>query len=355
MGMAAAQQHQILRDRNRLLHRRDYARSGAGRRAGSLLTRRGNPPIDPAMRSRRLLYAIAGLVLSMAIARLCSAAPAISETPPHPLFLWKITGGKGTVFLLGSIHAAKADFYPLPRPIERAFAASSVLVEEIDLARQDPAHLRRMILEKGLYPPDDRLDNHVSAETRLALQKYLKRTGQDPTTFSRMKPWLVAVLVGGSAVDSDGISSRYGIDEHFAQEGAATHKQIGALESARYQLGLLSNLPASLQEAMLLSSLRDAQHGEHEVATLLDAWRTGDAKPIEEMITRDERTYPRLKPVYDVLLPARNRRMAAKITTYLDTPNTYFVVVGVGHLVGDQSIVRLLRDQHYTVERVGAE
>ncbi|HZU89375.1 MAG TPA: TraB/GumN family protein [Stellaceae bacterium] len=301
-----------------------------------------------------MLYAIAGLAFGTAIPQPCTPAPA-APAPPHPLFLWKVTGGKGTVFLLGSLHAAKADFYPLPRPIEAAFAQSAVLVEEIDLVRQDPAHLRRMVLEKGLYPPDDRLDNHISAETKHALQKYLKRTGQDPATFSRMKPWLVAVLVGGAVVASDGISSKYGIDEHFAREAAATHKRLGALESARSQLDLLSNLPAPLQEAMLLSSLRDAQQGEREIATLLDAWRSGDAKPIEELIARDEREYPRLKPVYDVLLPARNRRMVEKIAAYLATPNTYFVVVGVGHLVGEHSIVDLLRDRRYAVERVGAE
>src|SRR3712207_4917393 len=38
-------------------------------------------------------------------------------------FLWKATsdgGGGNTVYLLGSIHVAREDFYPLPEEIERA-------------------------------------------------------------------------------------------------------------------------------------------------------------------------------------------------------------------------------------------
>lgn len=306
------------------------------------------------MRRRPLLYALAGLAFGIALPHLC---PAVRAAPaaPHPLFLWKVTSGKGTVFLLGSIHAGTADLYPLPRPIEEDFGKSSVLVEEIDLGRQDPAQLRRLMLEKGLYPPDDRLDNHISAETRLALQKYLQRIGQSPAAFARMKPWLVAVLVGLTTIEAGGISGKYGIDAHFAQEAAAAHKPTDALESARYQLDLLSNLPADLQDAMLLSALNDAQQGAGEAATLLAAWRTGNARPIEELIAQDERKYPRLKPVYDALLPARNRRMADKIATYLDTANSYFVVVGVGHLIGRQGIVALLRDRKYQVERIDAE
>ncbi|MGH7054072.1 MAG: TraB/GumN family protein [Stellaceae bacterium] len=309
------------------------------------------------MKPRRLLLAATGLALALAVLCLGPAAPAQPATAPvrHPLFLWQATGGKGTVFLLGSIHAAKADFYPLPPPIEEDFAESSVLVEEIDLSRQDPAHLRRLMLERGLYPAGDSLDHHISAETQRALRKYLKQTGQPAATFSRMKPWLAALMVGLSAVDVDGISSRYGIDVHFASEAEAAHKEMGALESARFQLDLFANLPASLQEAMLLSSLNDAQKGKREVEALLAAWRKGDGRAIEGFITRDERKSPRLKPVYDELLPARNRRMVAKITTYLATPKTYFVVVGTAHLIGKDGIVALLRTKGYKVERIAAQ
>lgn len=309
------------------------------------------------MKTRRLLFAVAGLALGLAILQLRSGAAAkpAAETPRHPLFLWQATGGKGAVFLLGSVHVAKADFYPLPRPIEEDFAKSSVLVEEVDPSRLDPAYLRRIVHEKGFYPPGDSLENHISAETESALRNYLWQSGRPPTAFSHMKPWLANLMVGGFTIKTEGLSLKYGIDAHFAREAEAAHKDIGALESARFQLDLLSDLPAPLQEAMLLSSLSEAQKGKHEVEALLAAWRAGDAAKIEDIITRDVREHPRLRPVYDELLPARNRRMAKKIETYLATPKTTFVVVGVGHLLGKDGIVALLRTGGYKVERIAAQ
>lgn len=310
------------------------------------------------MNARRLLPLIALIALGAALPQLrpaIGAATRPAAAAPRPLFLWKATGGKGTVFLLGSIHAAKADFYPLPRPIERDFRKSSVLVEEIDLAREDPARLHRLVLKSGLYPPGDRLENHVSPETWRALQAYLKRTGQDPAAFSRMKPWLAGVIVTWSAVQPDAIHAKYGIDAHFAAEAKAAGKSTAALESARFQLHLVSSIPAPLQDAMLRSSLHGAREGAEGLDTLLHAWRTGNAAEMEDLITRDERRHPRLKPLYDMLLAARNRGMAAKIETYLATAKTWFVVVGAGHLIGRKGIVALLRDKGFTVSRISAE
>src|SRR5688572_31823149 len=49
-------------------------------------------------------------------------------------FLWKVEDGKGaSAYLLGSLHVLTADAYPLPAAIDKAFAESKTLVEEVDL------------------------------------------------------------------------------------------------------------------------------------------------------------------------------------------------------------------------------
>ena len=53
--------------------------------------------------------------------------------------------------------------------------------------------------------------------------------------------------------------------------------------------------------------------------------------------------------IYDKLFFSRNRKMADKIKTYLQKEGDFFVVVGAGHLVGDRSVVDLLRAEGYTV------
>ena len=40
--------------------------------------------------------------------------------------------------------------------------------------------------------------------------------------------------------------------------------------------------------------------------------------------------------------------MASKIEGYLKTKETYFVVVGAGHLVGDKGIIKMLKERGYS-------
>ena len=70
--------------------------------------------------------------LALAVAVLLSpaarAAIDTAEKKPNRLFLWKVTGKTGgTAYLLGSIHVATPDMYPLPKEIDEAFEASKVL------------------------------------------------------------------------------------------------------------------------------------------------------------------------------------------------------------------------------------
>lgn len=48
----------------------------------------------------------------------------------------------------------------------------------------------------------------------------------------------------------------------------------------------------------------------------------------------------------------RNNNMAEKINEYLKTDDTYFVITGVDHCVGTDSIINLLKNKGYKVERI---
>lgn len=52
----------------------------------------------------------------------------------RPVFAWRIQDKEAgaTVFLMGSIHVGKKEFYPLPQVIEKAFRESDALAVEVD-------------------------------------------------------------------------------------------------------------------------------------------------------------------------------------------------------------------------------
>src|SRR5215213_10063119 len=80
-------------------------------------------------------------------------------------FLWKVTSGGKVMYLAGSVHALTADAYPLNPVYQRAFDASGVLVEEIDLAEADPLTGGFGLLTKGMYQDGRTFNTVVSRQT----------------------------------------------------------------------------------------------------------------------------------------------------------------------------------------------
>jgi hypothetical protein len=66
----------------------------------------------------------------------------------------------------------------------------------------------------------------------------------------------------------------------------------------------------------------------------------------------DELHDPLLKAFQDQLIYKRNIAMAQQLETYMATPKKYFVVVGAGHLVGERSILALLREKRYQIDQL---
>ena len=70
------------------------------------------------------------------------------------------------------------------------------------------------------------------------------------------------------------------------------------------------------------------------------------------MATRSMTGDRRLSSIYEILIYDRNRKMVSKIEDFLKTKETYFVIVGAGHLIGGQGIVEILKAKGYTVEQL---
>jgi uncharacterized protein len=272
----------------------------------------------------------------------------------HKVFAWRVSGDRGTVYLVGSIHIGKPDLYPLPPPIEQAFAASSELVEEIDMSGANLAQLRQLVLERGLYTGDDKLERHLSAATRTALAAYLQRTGQAPAALSQMRPWLASMEILTVQLQALGYAGKYAIDQHFLDEAEAAKKPVAGLETIRFQVDLLSGLPADLQDKLVLSELVEAGSLAQKAAAIINAWRSGDLARMQGILTRAEREHPDLKPLMEAVVYKRNAAMAARIEVFLKSPQTRFVVVGSLHLVGDRGILKLLQDKGYRIEQLTA-
>jgi uncharacterized protein YbaP (TraB family) len=265
-------------------------------------------------------------------------------------FLWKVQSKTTTVYLLGSIHFMKKEFYPLNRRIEDAFDRSTVLAVEANVDDVSKMNIQGL-MEKAFYRSDDTLKKHISAKTYKRVKKECEATGIPAWLMDSQKPWFLALMLESLELVKLGFDPTYGIDVHFLSE-ASGKKKIKELESVDYQVNLLSGFSDSEQEAFLLSTLKDLNSYRKEVDKLLDAWISGDTSAMEPILQRSVMEDKGMASVYDKLLYERNRNMVAKIEGYLKAGETHFVVVGAGHLLGERGIINLLRQKGYRIEQL---
>ena len=286
-------------------------------------------------------------VLALTSAAQLAAQPAAAPRNTHPL--WEARGKSNSVYLLGSIHFAKDDIYPLAKPIEQAYERSSIIVFEADLGEMKSMETQARLLKAGMSPAGKTLSQQVGKETYSALQSWLKNAGGEPSMLDQMKPWLASVTMVVLELQKLGFNPSQGIDEHFYSRAKGGKKEIRGLETVDFQVDLFANLSDEDSELFLKSMLEDTARFPKIFADVIEAWKTGDAAKIEALLLEITKKYP---AIYKKFLTDRNRVWFPKIEEFLTGDKNVFVVVGMGHLVGSDGVVQLLRKKGIRVEQL---
>ncbi len=286
-------------------------------------------------------------VLALTSAAQLAAQPATAPRNTHPL--WEARGKSNSVYLLGSIHFAKDDFYPLAKPIEQAYERSSIVVFEADLGEMKSMETQARLLKAGMSPAGKTLGQQVAKETYSALQSWLKNSGGEPSMLDQTKPWLASVTVVALELQKLGFNPSQGIDEHFYSRAKADKKEIRGLETVDFQVNLFSNLSDEDSELFLKSMLEETARFPKIFAEVIEAWKTGDGAKIEPLLLEITKKYP---AIYKKFLTDRNRVWFPKIEEFLTGDKNVYVVVGMAHLVGSDGVVQLLRKKGIRVEQL---
>lgn len=260
-------------------------------------------------------------------------------------FLWRVSSPTAQVFLLGSIHVARQDLYPLAAPIETAYENSARVVLELHLTPEIEAETVKKSLALGLYPEGDSVEKHLSPEGWQRYSKFLESSGKPLGAFIRMKPWLASLGLLMDELGQDGFVPALGIDRYFQDKAEKDGKPIESLETVDEQLGTLAHLDDKIQELMLLEFLDTKDELGSQMNQAFFAWSAGDVEGLEKIMLSSV-TRPEYEPLHQNLFIDRNHRMTAKLRQYLQGSGASLVIVGSGHLVGDEGILALVARDH---------
>lgn len=261
--------------------------------------------------------------------------------------LWEVRGQGCTAWLLGSVHVADESIYPLSTTIENAYRRADVLAVEADVtAPLSPE--AQAILESAVYPEGQSLDDDIPQEQ----QRDLAEHGIDLSPFRHMRPWFAIMAAMQGRLAEMGLRPDLGIDLHFLERAHGQGKPVVELEGMARQLRDIQSLVEMDYKGFVHYTLQDLDRLEEDLSVFLKAWKTGDEALMEERLFMDLRADPGLRPFFEKLFFERNVGMARKVEGYLASGRDHLVVVGSGHLVGERSVVDLLRRAGYDVRRL---
>lgn len=309
----------------------------------------------PSVHVRLLLVLLVALVFPASVR--ADSQMASANEPPVPL-LWKVSGERGALYILGSFHLLRPDDYPLSPDVEAAFADSQQVVFELPPQEMASPALALQMGQAAIRTDGTTLDSQLSPELRAKLagwvarnQELLQRNGIDAQSLRMFKPWFVSLNVSLSEMTKLGLDPKLGLDMHFAQAAQRVGKPTSGMETGAQQIAFLNGMDETEQLQMLEESLDEAEQGAQAVEALHRLWREGDAAGLWQRIgAQMQARHPRL---YRHLNVERNGSWMPRLARRLqESDDNTLLIVGALHTLGDDGIVEKLRAMGFQVRRI---
>lgn len=269
------------------------------------------------------------------------------EGPSEGVF-YQIEENDRTVYLFGSIHVGDESLYPLHDNIEAAFEDADHLAVEIDISAMNELQASQTIMQYGMYTDGTSLSDVVDEAVFEETVEYLSGFGVPEAMVDQFKPWFVSMMLMEVAMEETSFTGDDGIDMYFIERANEEDMPIISLESLESQIEFLSSSPEEEQVESLEASLDELDIFEEELTQMMRLWQSGD-EDVFTMIRNLDEGHEQLS------MDDRDLEMANQIEDFLtDSSNdgeTYFVVVGALHLVGEASIVGLLEERGFEIEK----
>lgn len=285
-------------------------------------------------------------LVAAALALVVLATPTFAQKTGRQ-FLWKVEGPNGSsAYMLGSLHVLSKDFYPLSAVINKAFAESKVLVEEVDLDEMGDPMVMMAALSKAMLTDGKTLDQLVAPDVFAEVKKRADKAGLPMAAIQRMKPWLVAITLMAPTLQAAGFKPELGVDRHFFDRAKDAGMKRQGLETMAYQVDRFDSLSMKLQEEMLKQTMADLDKEVNNIKEMAQAWTFGNVEAIEKLTLSMMKDAPES---YQTLLVERNNNWVPHVETCLKENAGCFIVVGAAHLVGPDGLPALLSKKGYKV------
>ncbi|MGD2150669.1 MAG: TraB/GumN family protein [Desulfobacterales bacterium] len=277
------------------------------------------------------------------ILNLCLSLSVAADTS-----LWKVQGHTSVTYIGGTCHVLRKTDYPLPEEFVRAYEDSDIIVFETEIGELNRQETQEMIIKKGCYNDNLSLDKVLSPQTYDLLKRYCETSGIPVFSLNKFKPSMVVLTLLGLELQKLGIDQT-GVDNYFYHKATTAEKKIEGLESVKEQIEFVLSMGEGSEDDFIDHAIKELKKTRQILNDLIAAWKQGDEDKLYKLcLAPMKKEYPKL---YETLIADRNREWLLKIEHYLQTSQNELILVGVGHLVGEDGIIEHLIKSGYKVNK----
>ena len=263
--------------------------------------------------------------------------------------LWVAKDYDSTVYLFGTVHLLPNDLSWLKDDIKIAFDTAGTVYFEVDTGTQGQIQASVLTQSLGMRSDGSRLSDMLDSYQLKLLDAAAHNGKLSLAALDSMHPWLASEFLTVAAATNAGLSPDISADEALKSRAQREQKNIIYLETMEDQIRVSSDQADFVQMKILTNTLEKFNVLGDDLKQIVAAWSVGGTDFLAREVVlklKDSST-----DYYKALLVDRNKAWAKILTRYMEDSGTAFVAVGTGHLLGEDSLINLLRDQGYEVSR----
>jgi uncharacterized protein YbaP (TraB family) len=251
--------------------------------------------------------------------------------------LWEIEGKglKKPSYLFGTHHFTTRKFADTMRVLQEKLKSVDGVVGEIVMDSTVQGRMAPFLMMKN-----NTLDSLFTPEEYKEVNDYIKAKNPDIDlkALNTFKPALVSVMI--MLLDNPEIREvADGIDDSFQKYAKSNAKSLYGLETAEYQGALLFDDDLQKQKKALLKSIRESDKNKLRAKELKNYYLAQDIDKLTDLFKiQDEEN----RAFMTEMLKNRNRRWLNQLPALMEK-ESLFIVVGAGHLVGDEGLIKAWR------------
>lgn len=248
--------------------------------------------------------------------------------------VWQASKKGWTFTIMGSVHAGKQAFYPLPLVMDTRLKNADALFVEADITQ-------------GIHytlPKGKNTRELLNDEQKKALNAIAQEINLPFSSLLNMPPWQTSIALQMSQINALKLKQALGIDQYYLLKSQKWTIPVIGFETVQEQINLLAHAGENGM-SLLSDTLTHWQWSKQMLPCIIEAWAAGDSQTMTQILeTQTDDGFEKK------LLEDRNHRWIEQMTQAARTPpGNYVVVVGALHLYAKEGILRLFKEKGFDV------